>query len=78
MKIKLANLFLIFGLLLYLVAGLAAISKMSYSIISLLAATIFLALGFFAHVRLKWIRLFKKRFKKYSSIPITYTGNPKV
>ena len=78
MKIKLANLFLVFGLALYILAGIAAISKMSYSIISLLAATIFLALGFFAHARLKWIRLFKKRFKKYSSIQITYTGNTKV
>ena len=64
MKIKLANLFLIFGLLLYLVARLAAISKMSYSIIALLAATIFLAFGFFAHARLKWIRLFKKKVQK--------------
>lgn len=64
MKIRLANIFLIFGLVLYTLAGIAAISKMSYSVIALLAATIFLAFGFFAHARLKWIRLFKKKVQK--------------
>ena len=64
MKTRLANLFLIFGLALYILAGIASISKMSYSIIALLAATIFLAFGFFAHARLKWIRLFKKKVQK--------------
>ena len=61
MKIKLANKFLIIGLLLYIVAGVAVISKMSYSIVILLGAIIFLALGFFAHMKLKWIKLFKKK-----------------
>jgi len=61
MKIKLANKFLITGLLLYIVAGAAVISKMSYSLVILLSAIVFLALGFFAHTKLKWIKLFKKK-----------------
>ncbi|MDP6600409.1 MAG: hypothetical protein QF798_03155 [Candidatus Woesearchaeota archaeon] len=63
MKTRLSNLFLIFGLVLYTLAGIAAISKMSYSIIALLAATIFLAFGFFVNVKLRWVKSFKKRTK---------------
>ena len=61
MKIKLANKFLIIGLLLYIVAGAAVISKMNYSLVILLGAIIFLALGFFAHTKLRWAKLFKKK-----------------
>ncbi len=61
MKIKLANKFLIIGLLLYLIAGIMAINGMNYSAIVLIAATIFLALGFFVNARLRWFRLFKKK-----------------
>tara|TARA_B100000315_G_C14507319_1_gene555262 strand:+ start:684 stop:872 length:189 start_codon:yes stop_codon:yes gene_type:complete len=61
MKLKLANKFLIIGLLLYVVAGIVAISKISYSIVILLSAIIFLAFGFFMHVKQKWAKLFKKR-----------------
>ena len=61
MKIKLANKFLILGLLLYLVAGIAAVSKMNYSVFILLAATIFLAFGFFVNVKFRWFKLFKKK-----------------
>ena len=61
MKIKLANKFLITGLLLYIVAGVSLISKMSYSIVILLSSIIFLALGFFAHTKLRWAKLFKKK-----------------
>ena len=61
MKIKLANKFLILGLLLYIAAGIAVISKMNYSILILLAAIIFLGFGFFVHMRSKWFKLFKKK-----------------
>ena len=61
MKIRPANVFLVIGLLLYILAGIAAMLKMNYSIIILLAATIFLAFGFFVNVKLRWIKLFKKR-----------------
>ena len=61
MKIKSANKFLISGLFLYAVAGIMTLSKMNYSVIVLLAAIIFLALGFFANVKNKWVKLFKKR-----------------
>ena len=63
MKTKLANIFLIFGLILYVLAGIATMIKMNYSIIILLAATIFLAFGFFVNVKLRWIKLFKKRVR---------------
>ena len=61
MRINFANKFLILGLLLYIIAGIATISKMNYSIIILLIAIIFLAFGFFMHIKGKWVRLFKKR-----------------
>lgn len=61
MKIKLANKFLITGLLLYIVAGVAVISKMNYSLVILLGAIIFMVLGFFAHTKLRWAKLFKKK-----------------
>ncbi|GAF96478.1 unnamed protein product [marine sediment metagenome] len=61
MKIKLANKFIFLGLLLYIVAGIMAISGMNYSAIVLLAAIIFLAFGFFVNVKFKWKRLFKKK-----------------
>jgi hypothetical protein len=61
MKIKLANKFLIIGLLLYLIAGIMAINGMNYSAIVLIAATIFLALVFFVNVKFRWFRLFKKK-----------------
>ena len=61
MKISLANKFLVLGLLIYLIAGIAAISKMDYSVVIILAAIIFLAFGFFASIKLKWTRLFKKK-----------------
>ena len=58
---KLANKFLVLGILLYIIAGIAAISKMDYSVVIILAAIIFLALGFFMNIKLKWFRLFKKK-----------------
>ena len=61
MKLNSANLFLVLGLLIYLIAGIAAISKMDYSVVIILAAIIFLALGFFMNIRLKWFKLFKKK-----------------
>ena len=61
MKIKLANKLLILGLLLYLIAGIAAVSKMNYSVFILLAAIIFLAFGFFVNVKLRWFKLLKKK-----------------
>ena len=61
MKVKLANQFLILGLLLYIIAGIATVIQMNYSIIILLPAIIFLAFGFFMHVKGKWVRAFKKR-----------------
>lgn len=47
---------MIIGFLLYFTAGIAAIIKLNYSIVILLAATIFLALGVFLNVKM---RLFK-------------------
>ena len=64
MKIELANKFLIIGLLLYIIAGAAVINKMNYNIVILLGAIIFLALGFFAHMKLKWSK-FLFYWKKY-------------
>jgi hypothetical protein len=61
MKIKLANTFLIFGVLLYIGAGIAVISKMNYSVLILIVAIIFLAFGFFVHIKQRWIKLFKKK-----------------
>ena len=61
MKLNLANKFLILGVLLYILAGIAAIGKMKYSLVVLAAATIFLASGFFANVRFRWGKLFKKK-----------------
>jgi hypothetical protein len=62
MKLKLFNKFLIIGILLYLIAGIASIiSKMNYSILILLASAIFLALGVFVNVKLRWFKLFKKK-----------------
>jgi hypothetical protein len=61
MKLNLANKFLILGILLYILAGIAVIGKMDYSVIILLAATVFLAFGFFANVRFRWDKLFKKK-----------------
>jgi hypothetical protein len=51
------------GFLLYVVAGILAMSEMNNGVIVLLAATIFLAFGFFINVKLKWFKLFKKRTK---------------
>jgi len=59
MKSKLSNIFVAFGFLLYLIAGIMALVKMNYSIIILLAATAFLAFGFFVHKKQHWSRLFK-------------------
>ena len=61
MKIKPANKFMILGLLLYFIAGIAAFVGMNYSIIVLLVAMIFLAFGFFEHVKFKWFKLFKNK-----------------
>ncbi len=61
MKLNSANKFLVLGLLIYLIAGIMFISKMDYSVVIILAAIIFLALGFFTNVKLKWFKLFKKK-----------------
>ena len=61
MKIKLDNKFIFLVFLLYIVAGIMAISGMNYSAIVLLAAIIFLAFGFFVNVKFRWKSLFKKR-----------------
>lgn len=61
MKKRLANKFLISGLLLYILAGIMFIGKINYSVVILLAAVVFLAFGFFMHIRLRWVRLFKKK-----------------
>jgi len=61
MRLNLANKFLIIGLLLYIIAGVATISKMNYSVIILLVSIIFLAFGFFEHTKLKWAKLIKRR-----------------
>jgi len=58
---NLANKFLVLGILLYIIAGIAAISKMDYSVVIILAAIIFLALGFFVNARFRWVNLFKKK-----------------
>ena len=61
MKLSLANKFLVIGILLYLIAGVAAITQMNYSIIILLAAIIFFALGLFASIKSRAYNLFKKK-----------------
>jgi len=59
MRVKLANKFLIIGLMLYIVAGLAFLSKMGYSIVILFGAIVFIALGFFMYIKRKWLKIFK-------------------
>lgn len=61
MKIKPANKLLILGIALYLLAGIAVVTESSYSLIILLIAVIFLAFGFFKHVKSKWLKMFKNK-----------------
>jgi|TARA_B100001964_G_C14192820_1_gene581923 hypothetical protein len=61
MKINRTNKLLLIGLLLYIFAGIMAITGLSYSSIILLAAIIFLAFGFFVNVKFRWDRSFKKK-----------------
>ncbi|MBW2977003.1 hypothetical protein KY347_06165 [Candidatus Woesearchaeota archaeon] len=61
MKISLANKFLFIGVLLYTLAGIAAISKINYSMVILSAAVIFLAFGLFANMMSKCSKLPKKK-----------------
>jgi len=61
MNVRLANKFLALGLVLYLIAGVSALLKFNFNLIVILAAIVFIAFGFFAHMKLKWVKLFKKK-----------------
>jgi len=60
MRLSLANKLFLISALLYLIAGIMALLKMGYIILVLLAAIIFLALGFFYHTKAEWKKLFKR------------------
>ena len=60
MRAGLANRLFIASILLYLAAGIYAFVKKKFSIILILAAIIFLALGFFCSMKITWKKLSKK------------------
>ena len=56
---KLANKFLILGLLLYFISGIMALVNSDYSLVIVATASIFLALGFFIYSTKRWEKFFK-------------------
>jgi hypothetical protein len=63
MEIGLANKFLIIGLLLYAIAGIMFMAKMRFNIIAAIASMPFLAIGFFMHIKHRWLNLSKNETK---------------
>jgi len=62
-EMQLSNIFFILGILLYLISGIMVLIEMDFNVLIVAIATIFLALGFFDHSRLKFSRLYKRKMQ---------------